>query len=186
MKKLLLAALFTLLAPQFASAQLYRCVDENGNFGFSDRPCEKVENTEPVSDAGTEANLLITLSHGDIEQWVLASPGERAGKGRLSEVKRNQLLYLPIVVTFDEPQDIERLGLVADIQITRPNGTVLDLPNCCMTRGMDPRSPTTVVLQPVVEYTLNSSDRNGEYRVRVVMNDGKTTFIAEETFQLIN
>ncbi len=182
------AAIFgfaTLLVTLNVHATIYKCVDESGVLSFGDRPCE----TKPVlsrkEGASFNANVLIVKSHSDISNWVKLEPGKRRKHaGRMRAVTRGTKVYLPVVATFSKSQVGRQIALVADLEIIAPNGKVTKIPNCCIANSVDPRAPTTIVLNPVIDVTFDATDPSGEYRLRATINSGRATATATETFRL--
>lgn len=185
MKILIILQFTLLLASQSAYSRMYSCVDENGSFSFSDKPCQAVPKKVEGEVSLFKANLLIVKSHSDIESWVILDPDKRNGDvGRLRKVKKGDKIYVPIVATFTKSQVGSRIALVADIEFTTPNGQVHRIPNCCLANRVDPRAPTTIVLEPVMDITFDTRDPTGEYIVKAILNDGRTSVVSEEKFAL--
>lgn len=182
------AAIFifaTLVAAYSAHADIYKCVDKSGALTFSDMPCK----TEPAPSRNEaeslSANVLIVKSHSDIESWVKLEPAKRRGDvGRMRTVTREVKYYLPIVATFSRSQVDQRVALMADMEIFGPGGKSQKLLRCCFADRVDPRAPTTIVLNPVMDITFEATDPSGEYRVRARINNGKETVVADEIFRL--
>jgi hypothetical protein len=182
------AAIFvfaTLLATNSAYADIYKCVDKSGAIMFSDMPCK----TEPAPSRNEAesfgANILIVKSHSDIENWVKLEPAKRRGDvGRVRTVTREVKFYLPIVATFSQSQVDQRVALMADMEIFGPGGKSQKLLRCCFADRVDPRAPTIVVLNPVIDITFEATDPSGEYRVRARINNGRDTVVADEIFRL--
>jgi hypothetical protein len=131
------------------------------------------------------ANLLIVKSHSDIEAWVKMEPARRGrDAGRLRTVTRGTKFYFPAVATFPESQVGQRISMVADMELIGPNGKTQKIPSCCIANRVDPRAPATIVLVPVMDVTFDTSDADGEYRMRTMINNGKETVMAEEKFRL--
>jgi hypothetical protein len=42
----------------------------------------------------------------------------------------------------------------------------------------------TIVLSPVVDFTFDNTDPNGEYRVRATLSNGRESVTTEETIRL--
>jgi hypothetical protein len=178
-------ALGLLLIPIVARAEIHRCVDRAGNVKYSDRPCEPAPMESLPQSKSFQANLLITRSHSEIEQWVKLDPAKRQGNvGRLRTVKRDEKLYVPIVATFAESQVGQPIQLSADFELLGPNGRSDKVAACCMANQVDPRAPSTIVLNPVIDITFDAGDANGEYTVIVRLTNGREVATAREKLQL--
>ena len=141
-----------------------------------------------LKEADFKANILITDSHDAIEKWVLTPEANRAGIGRIRQVTIGKKYYLPFVVTGYKWPASERMTLIAHVRLISPDGkTQFDAPAFSRTIAADPRSPSVIVLNPVMDYTLDSSDLPGTYTVRVTITDRVHSEYAkaEEQFQLI-
>lgn len=141
-----------------------------------------------LKEADFKANILITDSHDAIEKWVLAPDANRAGTGRIRQVTTGKKYYLPFVVTGYKWPASERMTLIAHVRLMSPDGkTQFDAPAFSRTIAADPRSPSVIVLNPVMEYTLDSNDLPGTYTIRATIADRVHSVYAkaEEQFQLI-
>jgi len=141
-----------------------------------------------LQEADFQANILITDSHAAIEKWVLMGAADRSGAGRLREVPPNKKFYLPVVVSNYCYTASEKMHLIAHVRIFSPDGkAIFDQRRISGAIGPDPRSPSTIVLNPVVDITFDSHDLPGTYTIRVTIRDNvhSTYAKAEEQFQLI-
>ena len=178
----LILALFTMPG---AHAEMYKCLDDSGNFIFSDKPCQAPLPESTSENQSFQANVLIVGSHSEIEDWVKLDSDKRQGDvGRARNIKRGVKIYLPIIATFTESQAGKKVALVADFEIVSPKGRVHKIPGCCIANRADPRAPETIVLIPVVDVTFDVTDENGEYKVKASIHSGKETFAAEESFYI--
>ena len=149
------AALFvfaTLVATYSAHADTYKCVDESGALMFSDMPCKPKSAPSKTGSESFSANVLIVKSHSEIENWVKREPAKRRGDvGRVRTITKGVKVYLPVVATFSQSQVGQRIALVADLEIVSPDGKVQKIHSCCFANRVDPRAPTTIVLNPVLD-----------------------------------
>ena len=182
------AAIFVfamLVATYSARADTYKCVDESGALTFSDMPCKTKSAPSVAEGKSFSANVLIVKSHSDIENWVKLEPAKRRGDvGRVRTITKGEKFYLPVIATFSQSQVGQGITLVADLEIVAPGGKVQKVFSCCFANQVDPKAPTTIVLNPVLDVTFDATDPSGEYRVRARINNGKTTVVAEEIFRL--
>ncbi len=156
---------------------------QSGNPGQPD-----ASETSGLKEADFKANVLITDSHDAIEKWVLTPEADRAGTGRIRQVTTGKKYYLPFVVTGYKWPASERMTLIAHVRLISPDGkTQFDAPAFSRTIAADLRSPSVIVLNPVMDYTLDLSDLPGTYTVRVTIMDRVHSEYAkaEEQFQLI-
>jgi hypothetical protein len=180
-----IAMLFFATLAATSSAQMYKCVGDSGTISYSDSPCKELPAAAKKASGTFGANVLIAKSHSDIESWVKLEPARRGGDaGRLRTVARGTKVYFPAVATFPESQVGQRISLVADMEFIAPNGKTQKIPSCCIANRVDPRAPTTIVLSPVLDIVFDTTDPNGEYRVRAMINNGRETVVAEEKFRL--
>jgi len=83
------------------------------------------------------------------------------------------------------------LVVSGDHHLTRlisPDGkTLFDRPRFLETIGADPRSPSVIVMMPVMNITFDTTDLPGTYTIRVTVTDHVHSAYAEaeEEFQLI-
>lgn len=141
-----------------------------------------------LKEGNFKANILITDSHNAIERWVLMPEANREGAGRIRQVTTGKKYYLPFVVTDYKWPASERMTLTAHVSLISPEGkTLFECPTASRTIFADPRSPSVIVLNPVMDYTLDSSDIPGTYTIRVTITDHVHSAYAkaEEQFQLI-
>ena len=182
------AAIFVfamLVAVGSAHADLYKCVDKSGGLKFSNIPCETDSAPAKNERESFSANVLIVKAHTDIDHWVKLEPAKRGGDiGRVRSVARGVKFHLPIVATFSRSQVGQRVALLADLEIVAPDGKVQKLVGCCLANHVDPRAPTTIVLNPVLDITFDAADPSGEYIVRAKIDNGKETAVAAEIFRL--
>lgn len=130
--------------------------------------------TSGLKEADFKANILITDSHDAIEKWVLTPDADRAGTGRIRQVTTGKKYYLPFVVTGYKWPASERMTLIAHVRLISPDGkTQFEAPAFSRTIAADPRSPSVIVLNPVMDYTLDSSDLPGTYTIRVARHQGR-------------
>jgi len=146
------------------------------------------DETAGLKEANFKVNILITESKAAIEKWVLMSDGDRPGAGRIRQLTRDTKFYLPFVVTNYTAPASEKMDLTVHVRMIAPDGKVyFDAPKFSETVAPDPRSPTVIVLNPVMDITFDSRDKSGTYTIRATVTDhvhsayGK----AEEQFQLI-
>ena len=144
--------------------------------------------TSGLQEGNFKANILITDSDDAIEKWVLTPAANRPGTGRIRQVTIGKKYYLPFVVTdYDWPAS-ERMTLTAHVRLISPDGKIqYECPTFSRTIFADPRSPSVIVLNPVMDYTFESSDLPGTYTIRVTVTDHVHSAYAkaEEQFQLV-
>ena len=139
------------------------------------------------SIADFKANILIVDSKAEIEKWVLASPETKAASGRKRSVEVGERVYLPAVVTDFKPEH-EDVDLSGDFQLIAPNGNVvMEKKQAFGAQHFDLRSPSVIVLNPVLDAVFDASDTPGRYTVRIVITDRQkgTVATAEERFSLV-
>lgn len=144
--------------------------------------------TSGLQEGNFKANILITDSQDAIEKWVLLPETKRADAGRIRQVTTGIKYYLPFVVTNYQWPASERMTLTAHVVLISPHGkTQYECPEFSRTIFADPRSPSVIVLNPVMNYTFDSSDLPGTYTIRVTVKDHVHSAYAkaEEQFQLI-
>ena len=144
--------------------------------------------TAGLNEAKFKANILIAESKAAIEKWVLLPETDRSAAGRIRQVPRDKKFYLPFVVTGYAWQASEKMDLTTHVRLISPAGkTLFDAPKFSETVGPDPRSPSVIVVNPVMDLTFDSGDRPGTYTIRVTITDHVHSVFAkaEEQFQLI-
>ena len=142
-----------------------------------------------LKEGDFRANILITDSKDSVEKWVLMPAADRPGAGRFREVTRDKKLYVPFVVTDYAFPASEKMDLNAHIRFLSPTGkTLFDAPHISAAQRPDPRSPHTIVLNPVMDLTFDANDVPGTYTLRVTITDHvhSTYAKAEEKFQLVD
>ena len=141
-----------------------------------------------LKEGDFHANILFTNSKAEIEKWVLMPAAERPNAGRIRQVTRDKKFYAPFVVTDYAFPVSEKMDLTAHIRFLSPQGKVLlESPTFSETIGADPRSPHTIVLNPVMDITFDSGDLPGTYTFRLAIVDHvhSTYAKAEEKIELI-
>lgn len=125
-----------------------------------------------LKEAAFHANILITDSNAAIEKWVLMPAADRPGAGRFHQATRDKKLFVPFVVTEYPFPSSEKMDLTAHIRFISPQGKILlDKPVFSETVGSDPRSPHTIVLNPVMDIAFDSNDVPGTYTLRLAIVD---------------
>ncbi|HMD96106.1 MAG TPA: hypothetical protein VKM93_02080 [Terriglobia bacterium] len=144
--------------------------------------------TAGLKEGSFKANILITDSHAAIERWVLMSATDRPNAGRLRELIPDKKFYLPFVVTDYPFSASEKMDLTARVRLISPDGkTKFAAPRFSGAIAPDPRSPSVIVLNPVMDITFDTSDPPSTYTVRVTITDHVHSAYAkaEEQFQFI-
>lgn len=144
--------------------------------------------TAGLTEAKFKANILITESDAATEKWVLMPAAERAGSGRIRQVVPGKKYYLPFVVTDYEWPASEKMNLTAHVRFISPAGkTLFAAAKWSETIAPDPRSPSVIVLNPVMNLNFDSEDLPGTYTIRITVTDHihSTYSKAEEHFQLV-
>jgi hypothetical protein len=146
---------FAMLVAAVAYTRFAARVDKSGGLKCSNIPCETDSAPSKNEKESFSANVLIVKAHSDIENWVKLEPAKRGGDvGRVRSVAKGVKFYLPIVATFSRSQVGQRVALSAEMEIVAPDGKVQKLVGCCLANHVDPRAPTTIVLNPVLDITL--------------------------------
>ena len=144
--------------------------------------------TAGLKQADFHANILLTDSKNAVEKWVLMPAAEKANAGRIQHVTADKKIYVPFVVT-DYPFPVsEKMDLTAHIRFISPQGKVLlEKPVFSENIAADPRSPHTIVLNPVMDITFDANDVPGAYTFRLTVVDHvhSTYAKAEEKVLLI-
>jgi len=144
--------------------------------------------TDGLKEGSFKANILITDSQATIEKWVLMPAADRPNAGRFRELIPDKKFYLPFVVTDYPFSASERMDLTAHVRLISPDGkTKFDAPRLSGAIAPDPRSPSLIVLNPVMDITFDTSDPPGTYTIRVTIKDHVHSAYAkaEEQFQFI-
>jgi hypothetical protein len=141
-----------------------------------------------MKEGGFHANILFTDSKTAVEKWVLMPAADKPNAGRIRQVTRDRRIFVPFVVTDYPFPASEKMDLTAHIRFLSPQGKVLlESPTFSEDVGADPRSPHTIVLNPVMDITFDSNDVPGTYTFRLTIVDHvhATYSKAEETIELI-
>ncbi len=141
-----------------------------------------------LTEANFKANILITESKAATEKWVLMPAADRPGAGRIRQVTQGKKYYLPFVVTDYPWPASEKMNLTTHVRFISPAGkTLFAAAKFSETVGPDPRSPSVIVLNPVMDVTFDPDDPPGTYTIRVTIKDNVHSVYAkaEEQFQLI-
>ena len=160
-----------------------------------ERKAKQPRNSEPdagetsgLKEATFKTNILITESHAAIEKWVLMPEAGRAGAGRIRQATPGKKYYLPFVVTDYPWPASERMYLTAHVRLVSPAGkTLFVAAKFSGALGPDPKSPSVIVLNPVMDLTFDADDAPGMYTILVTVKDGVHSVYAkaEEQLQLI-
>jgi len=137
--------------------------------------------------ANFKANLLIAESNAEIEKWVLATPAERAVSGRKRTLEIDTKYLLPSVIT-DYAPDSKQILFTSDYEILGPDGTIhFQKTALSSAQAYDPRSPSVIVLNPVMNLTFDKNDTPGKYIIRITVTDHLkgTVSRAEEQVTLV-
>jgi hypothetical protein len=141
-----------------------------------------------MKEAEFHANILFTDSQSEIEKWVLMPAAEKPNAGRMRQVTRDKAIRVPFVVTDYPYPTSEKMDLTTHVRFISPTGKVLlDAPHFSEDIGSDPKSPHTIVLNPVMNMTFDSGDVSGVYTFRLTIVDHihGTYAKAEEKLELI-
>jgi hypothetical protein len=121
--------------------------------------------------ANFKANLLIAQSNAEIEKWVLATPAERAVSGRKRSLEIDTKYLLPSVVT-DYTPDSKQIEFTSDYEILGPGGKIIfSKTEFAAAQAYDPKSPSVIVLNPVMNLTFDKDDTPGKYIIRITVKD---------------
>jgi hypothetical protein len=190
LRRLIFLLAFTLSFAALASAQ-----DSGPSLGDIARQerARRIAETDASETAGMKpadfrANILLAGSKDAIEKWVLMPAAERPNAGRIRQVTRDKKTYVPFVVSEYPYPTTEKMDLIAHIRFISPTGKVLlESPKFSENVGPDPRSPHTIVLNPVMDITFDSRDVPGVYTLRLTITDHihNTYAKAEEKIELI-
>lgn len=143
---------------------------------------------EGLKPAEFHANILLTDSKTAIEKWVLMPAAEQSNAGRIRRVTRDKKIYVPFVVSEYPYPVTEKMDLIAHIRFISPTGKVLlESPKFSENVGVDPRSPQTIVLNPVMDMAFDARDVPGTYTLRMTIMDRvhNTYAKAEEKIELV-
>ena len=144
--------------------------------------------TAGLKEGGFHVDILLMDSKDSVLKWVLMPAADRPNAGRIRQVTRDKKIYVPFVVT-DYPFPVsEKMNLTAHIRFLSPQSKVLlESPTFSETIGADPRSPHTIVLNPVMDVTFDAGDLPGTYTFRLTVVDHvhSTYAKAEEKIELI-
>jgi hypothetical protein len=158
-------------------------LQQSGNSGQTD-----ASETAGLKEGSFKANVLITDSHAAIGKWVLMPAADRPGAGRIRQVIRDKKFYLPFVVTDYPSPASEKMNLTAHVRMISPDGkTQFEAAKFSEALAPDPRSPSVIVLNPVMDITFDAGDLSGTYTIRVTITDHVHSAYAkaEEQFQLV-
>jgi hypothetical protein len=138
--------------------------------------------------ANFKANILVNESKAATEKWVLMPAADKQGAGRIRQVMPGKKYFLPFVVT-DYPYPItEKMNLTTHVRLISPAGkTMFTAGKFSENIGADPRSPSVIVLNPVMDVTFDPTDLPGTYTIRVTITDHVHSMYAkaEEKFELV-
>lgn len=141
-----------------------------------------------LTEANFKANILINESKAETEKWVLMPEAARAAAGRIRQVTTDKKYYMPFVVTGYPWPATEKMSLTVRVRFISPEGKILFASaKWSETIAADPKSPSVIVLNPVMDITFDHNDIPGFYTVRIMITDHvhSTYAKAEEQFQLI-
>ena len=144
--------------------------------------------TAGLTEANFKANILVTESKAETEKWVLMPEAARAGAGRIRQVTTDKKYYMPFVVTGYPWPATEQMSLTARVRFISPVGKIIYASaKWSETIAPDPKSPSVIVLNPVMDITFDHNDVPGTYTVRIMITDHVHSAYAkaEEQFQLI-
>jgi Cytochrome oxidase complex assembly protein 1 len=136
-----------------------------------------------------QAHILIVGSHAEIAKWVqshLDQLGEPGGDNvHQQTISTGTKMYVPVIATGYRSSASGRLNLSADLEFISPSGTVLFAKKkCCSADVGDPRTPGLVVLNPVIDFTIDPGDPLGTYTVRASVTDGFGSASASKSFSV--
>jgi len=160
-----------------------------GDFARQERERKRMKASElpELKEATFKANILITDSHAAIDKWVLMSPADRPNAGRLRRLALDKPFYFPFVVTDYPWPATDRMKLTARVRVISPDGKIMhEEPEISGAIASDPRTPSVIVLNPVMNITFDTTDLPGAYTVSVTITDHVHSVYAkaEEQFQL--
>lgn len=141
-----------------------------------------------LKPAPFKANILIVESKEEAEKWVLMPAADRPGAARIHQLTREKKYYFPFGVTDYPFPASERMDLSAHVRVLSPTGKIMfGASRFAETIGADPRSPSVIIMNPVMDITFESTDPAGTYTVMVTISDHvhSTYSKAVEQFQLV-
>lgn len=141
-----------------------------------------------LKEASFKANILIVDSHAAIEKWVLMPQAGRADAGRARQLVRGKKFYMPFVVTAYPWPASDKMDLTARVRLVAPNGKIqFSAARFSGALAPDPRSPSVIVLNPVMDITFDADDIPGTYTIATTVTDHVHSVYAraEEQFQLV-
>jgi hypothetical protein len=134
------------------------------------------------------ANILFVDSKAAIEKWVLLPPADKPGAGRMRQVTPGKQFHVAFVVTDYRYPASESMDLRAHIRVVSPQGKVVhEEPKFSEITGADPRSPSVIVMNPVMDLTFTPHDPPGKYEFQVTIVDHVHSSYAkaEEKIELV-
>jgi len=102
-------------------------------------------------------------------------------------VRGGKTFYFPFVVTDYPWPATERMKLTAHVRLISPDGKIkYEAPEISGAIGSDERTPSLIVLNPVMNITFDATDLPGTYAIEVTITDHVHSVYAkaEEQFQL--
>jgi hypothetical protein len=134
------------------------------------------------------ANILFVDSKSAIEKWVLLPSADKPGAGRMRQVAPGKTFHVAFVVTDYRYPASESMDLRGHIRVVSPQGKVVhEEAKFSEITGADPRSPSVIVMNPVMDITFESKDLPGKYTFGVTIVDHihSSYAKAEEPIELV-
>jgi len=144
---------------------------------------------DPNSPGELKVDVVASNSPEYVQQWVNTSFKEVIHIKPAKEVIPEQTIYVAVIVTGYEINDNGTVNLTGDFALQNPDGTLMfNEKNAFMYKRPITHQKGFVMMNPVINLTLENKDQRGIYIFKAFVKDNicQKTAVGEYTFTLVN
>jgi len=143
--------------------------------------------TKQLIDPNASGKLQLIIGAGAspkfLQEWVSTHASTPARVERIKEIKPERTAYIGFFVTGYSLDNNKNVNCAVDVTVYDPNGRVLfSGPKYANVKGSY-KEKSFLALDPALDFTLEASDPEGNYRIEGIITDiisGKTAKAAYE------
>ena len=139
-------------------------------------------------DPSASGNLQLIIGAGAspkyLQEWVSTPSNKPARVERIKEIKPDQTAYVGFFVTGYSIDGNKNVNCTVDVMVYDPRGKVLfSMPKYARVRGSY-KEKSFLALDPGLDFTLEASDPEGNYRIEGTISDNVSGKTAKASYDL--